>query len=288
MLNGLSEPLCGELCAVVFNFKIKLNLTAPVEMSAPLTKNIPFYKSTSKMNQSTEHESTEHEKSWEELIEELRGSSAFTEMQDALESGKGWGDLAMEDEERQLRERTARLSGQVAELTELEKRLAAMPSEAVMARSSGFAQATKRRERQALLEKRAALTAAVGETAAATARSAAATAVLAAQSAARSATAAAAPQMTLAAVRAELARLPTDRELSRPPWTATARMAIQRQRQELLRQQAALTAPVRAPAPVAKPAAPQSRFALLAEESDSDSGSDSGSGYESDPAFRTR
>jgi hypothetical protein len=231
-------------------------------------------------SESTEHESTE--KSWEELIAELRGSSTFTEMQEALESGKGWGDLALENEERQLKERTARLSGQVAELTEVEKRLAAMPSEAVMARSSGFAQATKRRERQALLEQRAALTAVVGEAAAQTARSAAAAAVMAAQSAARSATAAAAPQMTLAAVRAELARLPTDRDLSRPPWTATARMAIQRQRQELLRQQAALTAPVRAPAP--KPAVAQSRFALLAEESDSDSDS----GYESDPAFRTR
>jgi hypothetical protein len=236
-------------------------------------------------SQSTEHESTE--KSWEELIAELRGSSAFTEMHDALESGKGWGDLALEDDERRLEERTARLSAQVAELTDVEKRLAAMPSEAVMARSSGFAQASKRRERQALLEQRAVLTAAVGETAAATARSAAAAATLAAQAAAQSAaravaTVAPAP-VSAAALQRELESLPTARELSRPPWTPTARAAIEQQRRNLMQRLAAARAPVRAPAP-APARRPQSRFALLAE----DSGSDSGDEYARDPRLGSR
>jgi len=238
-------------------------------MSASLI-NTRIYKSTSKMNQSesTEHESTE--KSWEELIAELRGSKTFTEMQEALESGKGWGDLAMENEERHLEERTARLSGQVAELTEVEKRLAAMPSEAVMARSSGFAQASKRRERQALLEQRAVLTAAVGETAAATARSAAAAATLAAQAAAQSAARAVAPApVSAAALQRELESLPTARELSRPPWTPTARAAIEQQRRNLMQRLAAARAPVRAPVRAPAPAS-QSRFAALAEESDSE------------------
>jgi len=256
-------------------------------MSASLDKP-RLYQSTRKMNQSqsTEHESESTEKSWEELIAELRGSSAFTEMHDALESGKGWGDLALEDEERRLEERTARLSAQVAELTDVEKRLAAMPSEAVMARSSGFAQATKRRERQALLNQRVALAAAVGETAAAAARSAAATAVLAAQSAARAvATVAPAPAhapvpVSVAALQRELESLPTARDLSRPPWTATARAAIEQQRRTLLQRLAA----ARAPAPAAAPRAPQSRFALLAE----DSGSDSGDEYARDPRLGRR
>ena len=240
-------------------------------------------------SQSTEHESESTEKSWEELIAELRGSSAFTEMHDALESGKGWGDLALEDEERRLEERTARLSAQVAELTDVEKRLAAMPSEAVMARSSGFAQATKRRERQALLNQRVALAAAVGETAAAAARSAAATAVLAAQSAARAvATVAPAPvpvPVSVAALQRELESLPTARDLSRPPWTATARAAIEQQRRTLLQRLAAARAPAPAPArAAAAPRAPQSRFALLAE----DSGSDSGDEYARDPRLGRR
>ena len=255
-----------------FNLEIKLNNGFPLKMSASLT-NIRTYQSTRKMNksqsQSTEHESTE--KSWEELIAELRGSRTFTEMQEALESGKGWGDLAMEEEERHLEERTARLSGQVAELTEVEKRLATMPSEAVMARSSGFAQAAKRRERQALLNQRAALTAAVGETAAATARSAAAAATLAAQAAAQSAARAAAPApVSVAALQRELESLPTARELSRPPWTPTARAAIEQQRRTLMQRLAAARAPAPARAPVAA-RAPQSRFAALAEEEDSDS-----------------
>jgi hypothetical protein len=219
-------------------------------------------------SESTEHESTE--KSWEELIAELRGSRTFTEMQEALESGKGWGDLAMEEEGRNLEERTARLSGQVAELTEVEKRLATMAAEEDRyRRSSGFTYATWRQRRQALLEQRAVLTAAVGETAAATARSAAAAATLAAQAAAQSAARAVAPApVSAAALQRELESLPTARELSRPPWTPTARAAIEQQRRNLMQRLAAARAPVRAPAPAP---APQSRFAALAEESDSDS-----------------
>lgn len=245
-------------------------------MSASLTNTHPHTK-TRKMNQSqsTEHESTE--KSWEELIAELRGSSTFTEMQDALDSGKGWGDLAMEEEERHLEERTARLSGQVAELTEVEKRLATMATEEDRyRRSSGFTYATWKQRRQALLNQRAALTAAVGETAAATARSAAAAATLAAQAAAQSAaravaTAAPAP-VSVAALKRELESLPTARDLSRAPWTATARAAIEQQRRTLMQRLAAARAPAPARAPVAAPPrAPQSRFAVLAEEEDSDS-----------------
>ena len=242
-------------------------------MSVLLT-NIRTYQSTRKMNQSesTEHESTE--KSWEELIAELRGSRTFTEMEDALESGKGWGDLAMEEEGRNLEERTARLSGQVAELTEVEKRLATMAAEEDRyRRSSGFTYATWRQRRQALLEQRAVLTAAVGETAAATARSAAAAATLAAQAAAQSAaravaTVAPAP-VSAAALQRELESLPTARELSRPPWTPTARAAIEQQRRNLMQRLAAARAPVRAPVRAPAPA-PQSRFAALAEESDSE------------------
>ena len=242
-------------------------------MSASLT-NIRTYQSTRKMNQSksTEHESTE--KSWEELIAELRGSRTFTEMQDALESGKGWGDLAMEEEERHLEERTARLSGQVAELTEVEKRLATMATEEDRyRRSSGFTYATWKQRRQALLNQRAELTAAVGETAAATARSAAAAATLAAQAAAQSAARAAAPApapVSVAALQRELESLPTARDLSRPPWTATARAAIEQQRRTLMQRLAAARAPAPARA-AAAPRAPQSRFAVLAEEEDSDS-----------------
>ena len=223
-------------------------------------------------SESTEHET---EKSWEELIAELRGSRTFTEMEDALESGKGWGDLAMEEEGRNLEERTARLSGQVAELTEVEKRLASMAAEEDRyRRSSGFTYATWRQRRQALLEQRAVLTAAVGETAAATARSAAAAATLAAQAAAQSAaravaTVAPAP-VSAAALQRELESLPTARELSRPPWTPTARAAIEQQRRNLMQRLAAARAPVRAPVRAPAPA-PQSRFAALAEESDSDS-----------------
>lgn len=257
-----------------FNLGIKLNNGFPLKMSASLT-NIRTYQSTRKMNQSksTEHESTE--KSWEELIAELRGSRTFTEMQGALESGKGWGDLAMEEEERMLEERTARLSGQVAELTEVEKRLATMATEEDRyRRSSGFTYATWKQRRQALLNQRAELTAAVGETAAATARSAAAAATLAAQAAAQSAaravaTAAPAP-VSVAALQRELESLPTARDLSRPPWTATARAAIEQQRRTLMQRLAAARAPAPARA-AAAPRAPQSRFALLAEESESDS-----------------
>ena len=247
-------------------------------MSVLLT-NTRTYQSTRKMNQSkSESESTEHEsteKSWEELIAELRGSSAFTEMQDALESGKGWGDLAMEEEERHLEERTARLSGQVAELTEVEKRLATMAAEEERyRRSSGFTYATWRQRRQALLEQRAALTAAVGETAAATARSAAAAATLAAQAAAQSAaravaTVAPAP-VSVAALQRELESLPTARELSRPPWTPTARAAIEQQRRNLMQRLAAARAPVRAPAPAPPRRTQGGSFAALVEESDSD------------------
>ena len=245
-------------------------------MSASLT-NIRTYQSTRKMNQSksTEHESTE--KSWEELIAELRGSRTFTEMQGALESGKGWGDLAMEEEERMLEERTARLSAQVAELTEVEKRLATMATEEDRyRRSSGFTYATWKQRRQALLNQRAELTAAVGETAAATARSAAAAATLAAQAAAQSAaravaTAAPAPApVSVAALQRELESLPTARDLSRPPWTATARAAIEQQRRTLMQRLAAARAPAPSRASVAA-RAPQSRFAVLAEEEDSDS-----------------
>lgn len=265
-----SELLWGLSVENSFNLEIKLNNAFPLKMSASLI-NTRIYKSTSKMNQSesTEHESTE--KSWEELIAELRGSRTFTEMQEALESGKGWGDLAMEEEGRNLEERTARLSGQVAELTEVEKRLATMAAEEDRyRRSSGFTYATWRQRRQALLEQRAVLTAAVGETAAATARSAAAAATLAAQAAAQSAaravaTVAPAP-VSAAALQRELESLPTARELSRPPWTPTARAAIEQQRRNLMQRLAAARAPVRAPV-----RAPQSRFAALAEESDSDS-----------------
>ena len=261
-----------------FNLGIKLNNGFPLKMSASLT-NIRTYQSTRKMNQSksTEHENTE--KSWEELIAELRGSRTFTEMQGALESGKGWGDLAMEEEERMLEEeermleeRTARLSGQVAELTEVEKRLATMATEEDRyRRSSGFTYATWKQRRQALLNQRAELTAAVGETAAATARSAAAAATLAAQAAAQSAARAAAPApVSVAALQRELESLPTARELSRPPWTATARAAIEQQRRTLMQRLAAARAPAPARA-AAAPRAPQSRFAVLAEEEDSDS-----------------
>lgn len=259
-----------------FNLGIKLNNGFPLKMSASLT-NIRTYQSTRKMNQSksTEHESTE--KSWEELIAELRGSRTFTEMQGALESGKGWGDLAMEEEERMLEERTARLSAQVAELTEVEKRLATMATEEDRyRRSSGFTYATWKQRRQALLNQRAELTAAVGETAAATARSAAAAATLAAQAAAQSAaravaTAAPAPApVSVAALQRELESLPTARDLSRPPWTATARAAIEQQRRTLMQRLAAARAPAPSRASVAA-RAPQSRFAVLAEEEDSDS-----------------
>jgi hypothetical protein len=268
-----SERLWGLSVEKSFNLGIKLNNAFPLKMSASLI-NTRIYKSTSKMNKS---ESTEHEteKSWEELIAELRGSRTFTEMEDALESGKGWGDLAMEEEGRNLEERTARLSGQVAELTEVEKRLASMAAEEDRyRRSSGFTYATWRQRRQALLEQRAVLTAAVGETAAATARSAAAAATLAAQAAAQSAaravaTVAPAP-VSAAALQRELESLPTARELSRPPWTPTARAAIEQQRRNLMQRLAAARAPVRAPVRAPAPA-PQSRFAALAEESDSDS-----------------
>ena len=269
-----SELLWGLSVENSFNLGIKLNNAFPLKMSASLI-NTRIYKSTSKMNksESTEHESTE--KSWEELIAELRGSRTFTEMEDALESGKGWGDLAMEEEGRNLEERTARLSGQVAELTEVEKRLATMAAEEDRyRRSSGFTYATWRQRRQALLEQRAVLTAAVGETAAATARSAAAAATLAAQAAAQSAaravaTVAPAP-VSAAALQRELESLPTARELSRPPWTPTARAAIEQQRRNLMQRLAAARAPVRAPVRAPAPAS-QSRFAALAEESDSDS-----------------
>lgn len=268
-----SERLWGLSVENSFNLGIKLNNAFPLKMSVLLT-NIRTYQSTRKMNQSesTEHESTE--KSWEELIAELRGSRTFTEMEDALESGKGWGDLAMEEEGRNLEERTARLSGQVAELTEVEKRLATMAAEEDRyRRSSGFTYATWRQRRQALLEQRAVLTAAVGETAAATARSAAAAATLAAQAAAQSAaravaTVAPAP-VSAAALQRELESLPTARELSRPPWTPTARAAIEQQRRNLMQRLAAARAPVRAPVRAPAPA-PQSRFAALAEESDSE------------------
>ena len=181
----------------------------------------------------------------------------------------------MEEEERHLEERTARLSGQVAELTEVEKRLATMATEEDRyRRSSGFTYATWKQRRQALLNQRAELTAAVGETAAATARSAAAAATLAAQAAAQSAaravaTAAPAP-VSVAALQRELESLPTARDLSRPPWTATARAAIEQQRRTLMQRLAAARAPAPARA-AAAPRAPQSRFALLAEESESDS-----------------
>jgi chromosome segregation ATPase len=277
-----SERLWGLSVGNSFNLGIKLNNVFPLKMSASLI-NTRIYKSTSKMNksESTEHESTE--KSWEELIAELRGSRTFTEMQEALESGKGWGDLAMEEEGRNLEERTARLSGQVAELTEVEKRLASMAAEEDRyRRSSGFTYATWRQRRQALLEQRAVLTAAVGETAAATARSAAAAATLAAQAAAQAAAQSAARAAAQSAVRAvppapvsaaalqrELESLPTARELSRPPWTQTAAREIEQQRRNLMQRLAAARATVRAPVRAPVPA-PQSRFAALAEESDSD------------------
>ena len=171
-----------------------------------------------------------------------------------------------------MEERTARLSGQVAELTEVEKRLATMATEEDRyRRSSGFTYATWKQRRQALLNQRAELTAAVGETAAATARSAAAAATLAAQAAAQSAARAAAPApVSVAALQRELESLPTARDLSRPPWTATARAAIEQQRRTLMQRLAAARAPAPARAPVAA-RAPQSRFAVLAEEEDSDS-----------------